>query len=510
MSLKAIHRISIALVFAQFGSIFAQELTPVFELGFSVGAGAVEGNGVAVDAAGNIYVTGQFQGPEARIANTPLAGGGAQDYFLASFTSAGAVRWAVGAATAGPEFGSSLKTAPNGDVIVCGAVTGPIDFHGQQIMGNGSAESFVARYNSDGQLVWVQTCGGSGYDQADDVALDSAGNIIVVGKVNGTVTVGSNTIGTLGRQRHFIVKLDPLGNFLWAKSRTADAAAATTGVALDAADNIYYSGQQTFQGTGSAFVGKFNATGDQVWLQTHAGTQSASGIGVDADGNVYVCGSYTANPVTFGTITLASPNFASRGFLVKYDSNGAPLWADWIGGRAYRLVTQPDGTTHTAGHFASNSQNFNNRTVSVFGNTTGQEDGFLTKHTSGGTMAWVVSAGSFNRDVLRSVAQDAAGRLHVTGEGTNVSFRTGAESFAGPVAVARLAPPRPRLSVVVSGERLILSWPEAFAGYTVETTGFIGEAFASGGVELTPVEGQPNTFSMAAPPANLFFRLMKP
>lgn len=482
---------------------------PNFDLAFSPGSSTQEGNGVAADASGNIYVTGQYNG-DAVIAGVSLPSHGAQDYFLASFTSTGAPRWAVGGGTSIADYGTSIAVAGNGDIIVSAGLGTPITLHGQEIPGQGGRDAVIARYTSAGALVWIRAIGGSANDEADQVIVDAQGNIILVGRINGVVTIGQSTIGTEGRQRGFLAKFNSAGEPIWAQAVTTQSVAAGSGVATDAANNIYFAGQDAVSGTEYVTVAKFGPNGAPGWRSTHAGNSSsvATGIGLDSAGNVYVCGTFATTSIQFGATTLQNPNFALRGFIVRYNDAGEALWANRIGGRAYRIAVEPNGASYASGFFLANSGDFPGATLT----TLGSNDGFITKHNADGSLAWLKHVGSSSREILRSVSLDAAGALYVAGEGNPAAFGEEPFSFAGSVAVARIrgsVPEGPRLSASISGNRLIVSWPASFAGYELQATTSLDQAFGNA-VAGIPVEGQPNTFSFPIVGQALFVRVVKP
>lgn len=487
---------------------FAQ--APNFDLAFSPGVASHEGNGVAADADGNIYVTGQYSG-NATIAGVNLPSQGAQDYFLASFTSTGAPRWAVGGGTSIADYGTSVCVAANGDIIVSAGIGTPFTLHGQTVEGNGARDAVIARYTSGGSLLWMRAVGGSANDEADQVAIDAQGNIVLVGRINGVVTVGQSTIGTAGLQRGFLAKFNSSGEPIWAQAVTAETAAAGSGVATDSGNNIYFAGQDTVSGTRYVTVAKFAPNGAPSWRARHEGNSSsvATGIGLDAAGNVYVCGTFATTSIQFGATTLENPNFALRGFIVQYNDAGDPLWAHRIGGRAYRIAVQPDGVSYACGFFLGNSGDFPGTSLA----TLGGNDGFITKHNPNGSVAWLKHVGSDSREILRSIALDAAQSVYVSGEGDPTAFGEERFSFAGSVAVARIrgsaTPQAPSLSASISGGRLIVSWPATFEGYQIATTRSLDQAFGNA-VTGTPVEGQPNTYSFPIDGQSLFVRLVKP
>lgn len=425
-----------SLLFLAHG-VQADQNPPDFDLAFYPGSGTGEGNGIAVDGSGNIYITGQYSG-SANIGGGTLTGYGAQDYFLASFDSAGTPRWGIGAGTTGSDYGTSVKVAPNGDIVVAASMSAPLTLHGTSFTGAGGRDAFVARYTSSGALLWAKNIGGAANDEGDEVAVDADGNVILVGRIRGTVTIGPNTIGaaSTNTQQQFIAKFDASGNALWAKALSTRTDAAGTGVAVDNGNQIYVTGQDIVSGITHVTVFKLNSMGQQIWSTNHVGTSSSSlgtGVGVDASGNVYICGTFAGTTMTFGT-NILDASAALRGFVVKHDASGNVVWASRVGGRAYRLSVLGDGTVYSGGFFLTSSGSFDDATLTPIGN----RNGFITKYHSDGEIEWVKQVGEMGSEILRSITADSSGVVHVTGEGTTGAFDLESFPQLGSVVVGRL------------------------------------------------------------------------
>ena len=137
------------------------------------------GRAVATDALGNVFVTGSFRGATLTIGGTTLTAAAEHDAFVFALSGAGAPLWATrygGASTfitGGPEEGFGIAAIPGGGVFVTGRVTT-----------SGAGEAFVAKLASDGGLVWDTVRGGTQADVGNGVAVDTAGNALVIGRFN--------------------------------------------------------------------------------------------------------------------------------------------------------------------------------------------------------------------------------------------------------------------------------------------------------------------------------------
>lgn len=470
-------------------SASALETPPSFNLALYPGQPTGEGNGVATDSNGNIYVTGQYNGT-GEIAGGTVTGQGAQDYFLASFDSTGAPRWGIGAGTTGSDYGTSVKIAANGDVVVSASIFMPATIHGTNFVGSGGRDAIVARYTSAGSLLWLKTVGGSTNDEGDEVHIDGAGNIILAGRINGVVTIGSDTIGTASTQRQFLAKFDADGNPLWAKAVSSKTVSTGTGVTTDGSNNIYVTGHDVIGSTEHIMVGKYNPSGTQIWSTNHPTGAHGTGIDLDADGNVYICGTFSNPTMTFGSTTLSNANGQLRGYIAKHDPNGNPLWAVRAGGRAYRLSVTSSGDIYTGGFYLAASGNFD--TTSGEGATLsglGSNDGFLTKHDSSGTLVWAYPIATDSREILRSVTADDSGVVHVTGEGVTKAFDLESYPQLGSVVVARLG------TTFIPKYLLTRTVSPSFSGSIIPSPS-TGDSryFSNAVVQLTAVPGPGKTF----------------
>ncbi|MCC6182356.1 MAG: T9SS type A sorting domain-containing protein [Bacteroidia bacterium] len=184
---------------------------------------------------------------------------------------------------------------------------------------------------------WASQVGSAGQDASSTLIADKYGNSYFAGSFQGSnCYFQTDTLSMCGAGDFFLVKYDNTGNELWIKqfggctSNTEGAG----GLCYDSTNNFIYmtgffAGTMTFGCTWlsssnrSFYLAKFDLNGNCIWAKqsTGAGVSSASGVALDKDGNLYVCGT-TADSATFDTYTIPR-----GGFLAKYDANGNCLWA---------------------------------------------------------------------------------------------------------------------------------------------------------------------------------------
>lgn len=486
----------------------AETSPPVTTL-FRAGINATEGQGIAVGSDGVIYATGQFSGTGTFGAFT-LTNGGAQDYWLAAYSPTGAVQWAVRAGGTGADFGADVVLDKAGNLVVAGVIQGTNDFHGvTNAAGFGNKDWFLAKYATNGVLQWVRLAGSSTEDQAYDVAVDSANNYYIGGRISGVATFGSTNVGAAGQTRAVLAKYDSNGSVLWVRDVGDSGSTETCGVGIDGNDNPLICGLSSSGSPTGPFVAKYNSTGTQLWKKVIAGNyyfDEASSVDADAAGNVYVAGRFGAATLNFGTLTLTNPGTLIRGFVAKFDSAGNTLWAKLAGSRAFDVDVTTDGSAYFTGFHSSTANTIGTNLLTAVSPL----DLWIAKFDTAGNTAWITNSGTSNNDIGRAIVQTPGGSTFAIGEAGAEIFNNA--SFSPTVFIVELRPAstRPTLSLSISNANLVVSWPAGETGFGIETAGSLGAAFQSGQVNFTPVAGQTNVFTIPLPTTNLFIRLAKP
>lgn len=152
-----------------------------------------EGYTVAVDRSGNVFASGYFSGTADFDPGTGTfnltSNGGSQDIFISKLSAAGAFMWAVRLGNSFNEDGRSLATDTGGHVYATGQFTGTVDFDPGpgtfNLVGSGS-DAYVVKLDSLGNLVWAKRLGGTSGDFGYGLGIDVSGNIITTGYFNGT------------------------------------------------------------------------------------------------------------------------------------------------------------------------------------------------------------------------------------------------------------------------------------------------------------------------------------
>ncbi len=202
------------------------------------GSGRDLANGIAVDAAGNALVTGTTESTDFS-GQTDAYHGGYWDAFVAKVSLSGALNWAtyLGGTDSDKGYGIALDAA--GNALVTG-VTWSAYFPGQTNLPSPFNDAFVAKVSPGGAMTWATYLGGSGGDEGLGIAVDAAGNALVTGETSSTDFPGRNNSHHGGDDYGddaFVAKVFPNGALGWSTYLGGSSNDLGSGIALDAAGN---------------------------------------------------------------------------------------------------------------------------------------------------------------------------------------------------------------------------------------------------------------------------------
>lgn len=326
---------------------------------------------VAVDRKDNPYYTGYCSGTRMAFGNIGIDITGVQDDFLVKYNTSGTPLWARCAKALNASSsvtGMSVATDRSNNVVEAGYFADSISFAGYHLHANGyNDNSYLVKYDGNGNVLWAvsPTATKSTYceNYAYTVATDKANNIYLTGYFIDTAFFGPDTLIASGTDM-FLVKYNPSGNVLWARTATlgVGAYAYAFSVATDDSDNSYIAGNidgsvtfgstPALNGTASVYLAKYDSTGRAKWsLNTSAtpGSEWPTPVVVDKSNNVYVGAQFNNPSLTIGHSVLtdgASP--CSNSLIAKYDRNGNPLWAacaDFISNAEVCVIIESSAAT---------------------------------------------------------------------------------------------------------------------------------------------------------------------
>ena len=321
-----------------------------------------------------------------------------------------------------------------------------------------TGDIFIAKYDSNGNVLWAKSAGGIESDVCRSVSADANGNVFITGYFrSSSIIFGSYTLYNVNNFANtFIVKYDANGNVLWAKS--ADGGTGNS-VSADPLGNVFLTGsfgypQISFGAitlfnadaswySSDFFIAKYDANGNVLWAKS-AGMSGkyrddiGTSVSADANGNVFVTGYFRSPSITFDSTTLINAGGVSMSglfdlFIVKYDSNGNILWAKSEGGDSddfgSSISADPTGNVFITGKFGSSSITFGSNILT--NSSSGNYNMFIAKYDANGNILWAKGA-SGSGGGLR-LATDLAGNVFVTGSFEDSSITFGSLTVNEPV-----------------------------------------------------------------------------
>ena len=430
-----------------------------------------DGFGIAVDAAGNAYVTGKTRStdfPKTPGARQPTFGGGSADAFVTKLdttkTGPDSLVYSTYLGGNGEDIGYGIAVDADGSAYVTG-VTGSTNFPtlgAFQRTFRGDFDAFVTKLDLTGVLLYSTYLGGSGFDEGFGIAVDASGNAYVTGltvsNLSSTRPGFPTTPGAYqptfggGFGNAFVTKLDTtktgLASLVYSTYLGGAIFDEGFGIAVDAAGNAYVTGetqstnfpttpgafQPTFGGgSADAFVTKLDATGSSLVYSTYlggsggegspAGAPGSSGIAVDAAGNAYVTGETRSTnfPTTPGALQPTFGGGSADAFVTKLNPTGSALvYSTYLGGSSddsgAAIAVDASGNAYVTG--STQSSDFPTTVGAFQPGLGGFVDAFVTKlDPTGAALLYSTYLGGsgFDSIIGTGIAQDAAGNAYVTG-----------------------------------------------------------------------------------------------
>lgn len=261
--------------------------------GIDVGSSiAVDPSGNVI-AAGTFLSTVDFD-PGAGTANlaTNGTGTGGSDIFINKLDAAGDYVWARRIGGNGSDNGRGVAVDAGGNVYITGGIQGPgnvaapgVSLLAYPTTNGGSIDGVVVKFNAAGAFQWFRTLGGNAADISNGIAVDASGNVYTTGSFNGTADfdpgAGAANVTSAGSADIFVSKLDNAGTYIWAKGFGSTASDVGAGIAADGEGNVYtvgnFLGNVNFDPNGSAVLTSSGpGTASSAFLQKLSNCSSTS------------------------------------------------------------------------------------------------------------------------------------------------------------------------------------------------------------------------------------------
>jgi hypothetical protein len=420
-----------------------------------------QGFGIAVDSAGNAYVTGNTLST-----NFPTTPGSAQpamvagtEVFVTKLDAAGtALIYSTYLGGNLDDAGRGIAVDSAGNAIITG-FTNSVDFPVtagafQSTFGGltdgGLSDVFVAKLNASGSaLVYSTYLGGNGVDIGLGIAVDGSGNAYVTGGTRPTfvppgfpttvgafqVTAGGGTCGADPCRDAFVTKLDSTGAVVYSTLVGGGADDAGNSIAVDSAGNASLTGltqslnfpttagalQTMLLGTTDAFVTRLNPAGSALIYSTYlggSGVDTGSGIALDGAGVAYLTGTTaSANfPTTGAGFTGTGEAFVTK---LSLTAGASPSYSRSLLSLDVGTAIVVDGM----GNALITGTELRCTVVDLFGTcVTFNTDAFVIKVDPAAAIVSSLFLGGSGDDTGQAIAVDGAGNTYVTGDTTSADF----------------------------------------------------------------------------------------
>ncbi len=382
--------------------------------------GDVYGAALTTDAAGNVYVTGFFQTDTLFVGTLKAVNSGYQDAFIVKYTSAGVAQWVSQSTGASREKGNAIALDASGNIFITGSYNSAAITFGSNSAINGTndgftSDAFVAKFDANGTNLWVKSNTSNVNTNGDahgfGIGTDASGNVYAAGDFESTyMRFAGDSVPNNGYRDMYIVKYSANGSELWLKGAGNNNDDGANSLATDASGNSYITGRiggmstvnfGTHAVTNNAinptvFLAKYDANGTAQWAKAANGDyysyNEANYVTIDAAGDPYIIGFYSSDSLRFGGVTIYNQSIANGNpggdytydvFVAKYKANGNISWARTAGGDSNDVGNGIAAGTHNNLYITGM---YKSPSISLAGiiltNTTNYGDAFIANNIS--------------------------------------------------------------------------------------------------------------------------------
>jgi hypothetical protein len=403
------------------------------------------GTAICLDSEQNIYVSGY---------RTIF---GERSALVTKVNQQGVILWERVWRTHGIQYeeqthGSWMVKSDGADgIYVAGIFLGETDFDPGPDLdlhnSNGEKDAFLSKFDTDGNFRWARTFGGSGNDEAYDIGINQAGNILITGKFSNSVDFdpgdGTNIQQSSGGFDMYISAFDPDGNYLWTETWGGSGTITSLpGMAFDDSGNLYVSanfssefdfdpGPDVFNvssnGSTDIFLVKFDQSMNLEWVHTFGSSAAdgSSGAFYQSPDSVFITGTFS-NTVDFdpgpGNGSISSVG-GQDSYVARYDLDGAFQWARGWGGSqtspvqdvGHGVAFDSQGNVYVSGMFMGPECDFDPGPDEDIRPNMGVRDVYLVKFDLEGNYLQAQTWGSDKYDSGWKIAVDSHDNLFQVG-----------------------------------------------------------------------------------------------
>lgn len=339
--------------------------------------------GLALDALGNIILTGQFQGTSTIAGSTftsiidPLTTLYSYEMFLAKYDANGTPQWCKASYAEYEDRGIAVTCDASNNIYLTGQFSDTINLFGTVVNNSIYNTGFVSRFDPAGNMIWFDKLAAAQV-LAYDIELDLNQQLVVTGDFLGQMVIwdndGFNTLSNPYSRKIFVMKLKLNGEYIWGTANGSESEVSSRGITIDSNNDIYIGGHfrcnfdEFRDATGTAywqsagfrdiFVNKYSAAGNLIWNSHAAGQRDDVCWGID----VFTV-DYPIFTGSYGTTLHFPYNAGGIPFLVN---NGIQTYSSQSNGSIYNVTIPGD---LSANALVSKLLNVKSRTYSYYANS---------------------------------------------------------------------------------------------------------------------------------------------
>lgn len=404
-----------------------------------------EANDIELNTLNESYVAGYYSGQTSFSASNSLASTqGNTDAYIAKYSPSGTVLWLKQFGGPLADRAIDLAVGPDQNIVVTGQFFGTVTFGSTTLTSSANSKDiFILKLDPSGNVLWARKEGGSGPDNGYKLTVDNLNNVILTGDFQGTATIGANTFTSTTDPNTggpsfdlFISKYDPNGTPIWSLAGAANLDDRGLSVAVDAQNNIFFTGQfsntLTFasntyvnSGINVGFLCKLNPAGQVQFLnQLKAGYVMPYDVEVNGNNEPIVVGDFLGNMLYYdqsGSNSIQNP-YDKQIFALKTSNTGQFAWSNTLGSNnelsARSLSIDPNNSIFVTGYFKCDLSQIQDSTKQIF-NSVGFKDPYLLKISNAGGRTYIKHFGSKQDDEGKGVAIKQADQAVICGNYTD-------------------------------------------------------------------------------------------
>jgi len=450
------------------------------------GSSFEQGNGIARDSQGNIYLTGNTNSENFPVTANAVQnsfGGGdnlGSDAFVAKISPEGNLLYATYIGGSGDDMGTDIAVDNAGNIYLTGNTTSANfptinalqnNYNGGQFGG----DAFVTKISADGSTILYSTyLGGQDDDEGNAIAVDDSGNVYLAGNTGGVSPFPLQPISGVGdfpttqnaRQNRlasefnrdvFVSKISPDGgNLIYSTLLGGNDFDVPNDLVLDSSGNVYLTGdtrspdfptvnatQGSLGGDRDVFIAQLNRDGSDLIYSSFYGAEdgdAGEGIALDNAGNIYVSGTSGTRIIggdvavppegdfpTFNGFQNSFGGGGSDGIVIKINSDRSLGYATYLGAQsgefATKIAVDDAGSAYVTGNTSSGIfPPLLQGGETPFSDLGFPDNAFITKVSTNGGLEYSVSVGGSSSEQGNDIVVDSAGRAYIIGSTNSTDF----------------------------------------------------------------------------------------